>query len=406
MARIGDIYLGGHTTEGEAFFSAVAFYLSSPAAINHLYVPENSSWEVELKTGHEFIVARNRKRLTREQVLREGFEFVQRCLDILAVTQRENLSTKAPGDTHILLFDQDDRLVLQHVDTYEERIKIHFTSMRRDPSGTPVASLPTPNPTWNPAFRYYRLSQTSEDIFEAYRNLYLAFETLLDQIYPKNNSEREGDWLKQALKTVSAKVALDRFAPPGCSNAIDYLIGTLYEYARNHLFHAKTGKMVLPHKVLNPEKIAAAYERLVTLWNAIASSYLSVQRERGIMTYGGFKHRMDLQFSKDFGLYLSEDSTPPSEKDTKVSPLNLPTYRFTEMQYFGQTMLGQVAILGAMDSDEVPDLPVIHRICLKVEDTLVTVSPIVDGLVTNGAERIESLQIVKLVNRNLPKTVF
>jgi hypothetical protein len=143
------------------------------------------------------------------------------------------------------------------------------------------------------------------------------------------------------------------------------------------------------------------------LWNAVVSSYFSVQREGGgIMTYGGFKHIMDLQFSKDFGLYFSEDSTPASEKDTEVSPFNLPVYRFTKVQYLGQTIPGQVAILGAMSSDEAPALPVIHRICLKVEDTLMTVSPIIDGLITYGVERLEALQITKLVNRNLPKTVF
>ena len=57
---------------------------------------------------------------------------------------------------------------------------------------------------------------------------------------------------------VSAKVDLNQFAPSGCSNAIDYLIGTQYEYARNHLFHAKARKMVLPQELLHPEKIAAA----------------------------------------------------------------------------------------------------------------------------------------------------
>lgn len=40
-------------------------------------------------------------------------------------------------------------------------------------------------------FRYYRLAQSTEDLYDGFRNMYLAFEVLLSSKYPKVRGEQE-----------------------------------------------------------------------------------------------------------------------------------------------------------------------------------------------------------------------
>jgi hypothetical protein len=59
---------------------------------------------------------------------------------------------------------------------------------------------PPATPDWHPSFRYFRLSQASDDLFDAYRNAYLALEAVLSDITPQKlrpngRRESERDWL-------------------------------------------------------------------------------------------------------------------------------------------------------------------------------------------------------------------
>ena len=158
-----------------------------------------------------------------------------------------------------------------------------------DKRGNIIPEPPKPKVRWIPAFRYYRLSQASQDLFEAYRNLFLGFESVLNEICPKANNERETDWYKRALIDVNEKVPLSSFAPSGHSNPVAYLVGTLYEHNRCKLFHAKGQQNILPHNSPNPISVADAYETLIGLWRQIASEYYNIPRGGGVVTYGGFK---------------------------------------------------------------------------------------------------------------------
>ena len=69
---------------------------------------------------------------------------------------------------------------------------------------------PTAYPlAWHESMRYFRISQITTDMFDAFRNLYLALESLLSHIAPVRlrpngrPDEGEGQWAKRALQAAS-----------------------------------------------------------------------------------------------------------------------------------------------------------------------------------------------------------
>ena len=66
------------------------------------------------------------------------------------------------------------------------------------------------------SFTYFRLAQLTDELFDAFRNIYLAIEAILSSIVPPNPNEGENKWLKRALLAVHPQlVDLASFAPAG-----------------------------------------------------------------------------------------------------------------------------------------------------------------------------------------------
>src|SRR5699024_1328430 len=104
----------------------------------------------------------------------------------------------------------------------------------------------SPLPKWHRSLRYYRLSQTATDTYEAYRNLYLGFEALSEECFPRETDEREGDWMRRCFEQFHRKYNLARFAPEGHAHPNEYLFGVLYKFTRCNLFHSRTATAILP----------------------------------------------------------------------------------------------------------------------------------------------------------------
>ncbi len=111
----------------------------------------------------------------------------------------------------------------------------------RDKNGKVVPS-PPPMEQHHLGFRFFRYSQVSEDLFGAYRNMYLAFEHLLSSKHPKGK-ELEVQWLSRALNLVSDELNLDSIANASEKNSVEFIIDEVYRNARLPLFHAKNGKL-------------------------------------------------------------------------------------------------------------------------------------------------------------------
>ena len=97
-----------------------------------------------------------------------------------------DLAIRAIDEDHIIWWVEEGEVVLRvvslapmHVDVPPVPISIV------DSAGAIVPRPPTPTIRWHESFRYFRLSQTTEDLFDAYRNSYLALESVLSGIAPQ-----------------------------------------------------------------------------------------------------------------------------------------------------------------------------------------------------------------------------
>jgi hypothetical protein len=148
-----------------------------------------------------------------------------------------------------------------------------FSLTATDINGVPLPPSPVPQPVWDESFRYYRLSQSTDDLFDAYRNLYLGLESLLSLIRPKMKREKEGDWLRAALSAANAFAPLSKYVPPGTSDAISYLVKDLYLDHRNSVFHSKRGGATLPHDQVHRGPLEDSLRRWgasISIWSVTA----------------------------------------------------------------------------------------------------------------------------------------
>lgn len=410
MAKIGNIPLGGHSTvgiSGAPMLCGVAFDLVEKAPTDFTYTPDGTLWEVELRAGQSKVVARTALELERTDVLSAGLEWTQRCLDLLSFEQRSNMVLTTPGDTHLLLFVRDRALVLQHVIVSSLGVSVNVEAIVKDKDGNVKVQAPLPV-VWTPGLRYYRLSQASRDLYGAYRNLFLGLEALLDTICPKTPKEREREWLLRAISEVGKQVNLKHFVPSGINDPPAYIVRTQYNNIRCRLFHAKAPSAGNSLNIIpKPGEVVLAYKQLVKLWRQIAQDCLLARRgSGGGMTYVGFKMMMDNALSNKLSMYFTQDPSPAKKADTKVSPLGKKIYPFRDVAYHGETAPGRVSFLGSHPISKLDNLPIVHRICAKTRDALMTACCIEEGLEMSDVDVFESLQTIRLRNRDLPKIAF
>ena len=352
-------------------------------------------------------MARSGPRNPRDKTISIGYEQIQRALDIVAFQRNWYATVSNPGDSHIVLFERGRDVVIQCVAVLIDSRRVYTQVTGVDRDGNIIEEPPPPPPAWSEPLRYYRMSQTATDLWEAYRNLFLGLESLLHLICPKGAPEKEEEWLLRALETVGLTIDLGSFVPPGRREPAKYLVSYHYKGIRCRLFHGK-GELPATHDgTLSPMATAAAYEQLIPLWKALASRYLGVRSfDNGVITYQGFRASMERYFSQDLKVFYTEDNTPPKPEDMAVNPLGLPSYPFKEINYLGETTPGEVSFCGRDRVASELSSRVIHRICSVVGDHPDSFYRIPDGICPDGVDVFECLMIHRLHNAGRPKTSF
>lgn len=426
MARLGTIYLGGLSDMGfdRIFNSGIGFFLVTKSKSSEIFsfkrdMNENNEasplhnviWEVEVKKGHKSIVARCSPSLKPDQILKFGFEVCQKALDLISVTHKENMILKEPGTSHVLLFKEENQYILKEVSMADLAMSIEASVIVKDKDGNIVPQSIKPEYEWLPAFRYYRLSQSTGDLYESYRNLYLSFESVLSQKFPLKNKEREIDWLRRALNKIKDEIKLsecisDKNNTPNKNKVdpVEYIIENQYKLSRLGLFHSKND-VILPHALPNPEKLLTEYRRLMKIWYAIVSKYFNVPMSGGVVTDLGFKFLMDEMFKNGFEFQVTDDPTPFKPSDSVISPLNHSVISFNNIEFKRDHALGQVLLIGRLDGKDLEKIKLIHRIGI-FKNVLFSGELIDDGLFLEGVNRIEMHQTIRLINVNSLKVNF
>src|SRR5699024_4037970 len=161
---------------------------------------DDDKWEVSSLEGCRYIVARSPFKLDLDKIRKNGLSAVQKALDLASAHKNQTTSLSAPGDNYIVLREHNGRVVLAINAVFNLAAQISATVEVRDKDGNIKLQPVSPLPKWHRSLRYYRLSQTASDTYEAYRNLYLGFEALSEECFPRETDEREGDWMRRCFE--------------------------------------------------------------------------------------------------------------------------------------------------------------------------------------------------------------
>lgn len=200
--------------------SGAVLYLSEPAKDSHL-VRLSGNVEVEIVAGARPIIVRGLSLGSYEGVMDAAPELCNRALDVLAISGKLRMTLSDIKTTHVAFWSDGVKSTVRLVSTSTMTMSSSAATLSvLDSSGSPTPTTPAPPSVWHESFRYFRMSQTSADLFDAFRNVYLALESILSTIEPvqigKNGRpEGEGVWVERALAKAAGRVTLtDYLLPP------------------------------------------------------------------------------------------------------------------------------------------------------------------------------------------------
>jgi hypothetical protein len=203
-------------------------------------------------------------------------EAADRALDLMAIRSVGAYALEGVGKPQFVWVNDSGRVALRT----SSDLELTF-SARAGGNPAPVRTR------WHESMRFFRMSQTSGDLFDAFRNVFLALESILTNVEPKGR-EREGAWLERALHTAAAvltadnpSMTFDRYLPPGVEDSDDPVgdvFTDLWVKIRNSIFHAKEGlAFALPQSDADRATVAEALQRYAGLYADLAEVVLKAR---------------------------------------------------------------------------------------------------------------------------------
>jgi hypothetical protein len=284
MAKVGSMTLlesGSRPVSGGVF----SINRTSPTDAR---IAIDGQWTIEIRAGGHSIVARGGSSCSYNESLQESLRMAQQGLDLFCILGLVDRTIAEAENEHIVWWVEPSGVALRIHDRDDFGFSFSGTATATDPAGNPMPSPPPPNYRWDDSYRYFRLSQATDDLFDAYRNLFLALESILSEIEPVRkrpsgrSSETDRDWLTRAIGKAASMIDLGRYVPAGTADFEGYLFKDLYQDKRTALFHAKRNRPIyLPHgKSSDRESVTSSLTRLANLYVDLANSHFNIQRQK------------------------------------------------------------------------------------------------------------------------------
>ncbi len=218
-----------------------------------------------------------------------------------------------------------------------------------------------PKATQHDAFRFIRMSRTSEYLFDAYRNMFLAFEAVLSDIYPQPKGMREGEWFKAALRKADGLAPVASLAPSGVASPVEWVYDNIYGDARSGLMHAKQGRAYhLPQDVRGRKQLQSSLNSMWLYISRLLETHLGVRHMSGGLMPEGFKGLAEAFLSR-MSVAVSTDPTPGTSQDELFASSGEPIVTLTAdgvkvREPFFAT------VLASCDAADLPDSRILGRI--------------------------------------------
>jgi hypothetical protein len=314
-----------------------------------------------------------------------------------------DVATQDATDEYLAWWVDSAGKVIATVDTGTSTFSARMT-LATTGTGTAPAAKP-PAAVHHPGLRFFRLSQVSDDLFEAFRNMYLAFELLLSSRYPKTQRS-ESDWLRASLSAASGDLLLQDLAPPGHSSPVDFVIDTIYGNARLPLFHAKDGKTYV---VPSPDErhrasVKAALAKLTIIVIRMADAWHGIRRPRTSLSRTAQDTILKAPFENASFVASSDARFSPS--DPLSSPSITSGIRFPARA--SDTFDGEqrMNVSGSVSTDTLKGLGRIEILHLVNAESPLSWSVFKAPLNVHGFDRFEAIQFFRIVGAGEPRIFY
>ncbi len=410
MAKIGSIPLLSNRQFNNP--GGAAFLLAIASKVNAIQQTEDG--EVEICDGQPFLVTRFAFASDAKNAFNRGHTLAQKGLDLLSVQGIEDLILRDAENEHIIWWTEKDGLLVRTVSTSLLECDVQTAKfIVRDTEGQEIPPQ-DPKPVYHIAFRYYRLSQTTDDLFDSYRNMYLAFEILLSSQYPKHFKEGEGAWLRCTLKAAGNELHLEALGKSlnlkssNTGNIVKEILKIIYKDARNLIFHAKEGNSYFAPQVSlsNRKTVSKALSILTQIVLRMVKVWHHADRVGGGV-YFGWIYESFRQRLADCCAYASSYDAPfdPSTQD-------LSHFRFTNAAKMSSRLAPELergresAVLSTLSGHELAKVSLLRRVELASEDTPYVAHILEAPLELEGVVQFEDLIHIRGVNSNQPRSMF
>lgn len=348
--------------------SGGVFRLDHKTLFDTVEVVDRSS-QVEIRNQCQSVVARTPAVTSYEEALDCSMDIAQRGLDMLSVRGIENLNTINISNEHLVWWAGAEGLTIRifTIKGPDYFVRLNIPLLAAKGEAVPAMVMPMQG---HDSFRYFRLSQTTDDLFDAYRNLYLALESILSDTVPIVPGERETAWLKRAFVEVSDRGLFDfELMMPTSAEPIDAAFQDIYA-SRNKSFHAKVHAVrLLPQRLADRQQLHQSLTHLLRLYLALAENRCGFQRMSMNMSVenfqavtGVYEETLQLHITNQISACEQSDGPAPPDEITVAIPTRFMVERqepFTKF-FFGSTPIKDLAALPYVEGciAATPDKPI------------------------------------------------
>ncbi len=377
-----------------------SFVLRSPAAESRHV--ELDRWAIDVVKGSKVVVARSGYRGDSVAAFDEALVAANRGLDMFAAMSTDRHLIENADEEHLVWWPDAStgglRLAVRAEVVTEARAgTLVLTTF--DEHGKPIPPTPGPALRWHPSYRYFRVSQTTLDLHDAYRNGFLALESLLDFITPQGR-EGEGEWFRRAMAAAEAQINLASELLPYAASPLTDLCDELYAQGRTAVAHSKSSRTyLLPHDYVTRSQLLESLGRLHRFYLGLAAHVLGLRRGGSYFAPAVLRAMDDVV--GEHILYVTDDASPFEPNDSRPSPAGRPLIEMTPV-----TDPGRDGRWWSVTGDDVAGLNGIRRIVSARDGQVGLVAVLEADLMLDTPDRLDAALSIRTLNASDPKLRF
>jgi hypothetical protein len=369
--------------------------------------------EAVFVAGSAALMIRNVVATSYDRVMAQAPEYANRALDLLTIAGAQRTALASIETAHVAWWVDAGHTTLRVHETSNVNISMSAAAEVRDAQGNVKPPTPAPQPDWHQSMRYFRASQTTDDLYDSFRNVYLALESILSTVEPvrlnaNGRPEGEGVWINRAIRSAAALVDLNHYLPAPAADFEEAVVTELYATIRTSIFHAKNGRPVmLPQDEAHRATVADALERYTRLYLDLSQIVLGTRFVGGVMTAAGFSVTFGGALG-DLTLWVTSDASPGQKSDEVLAPTGAPGFQLATARRQDLDKPMYLAAMGtARAADVVAAVGVVRRAgALAPDGTLVQVAHWEQALDLSGMDDFECVFAVRGVNTQQARSVF